>query len=155
MPGTPGHDQRHADQQAQAQAGEDELAQLCRMSRAGQRDHGAAFGWVFGCALGWAAAQMLNHLHPCACVQGFGAVQRRGVARLQPSEHLHVALQIVAAQRDRGKAQPICRALPHAALQPLALRSGQGDHRRGRRRGGVSNVTSADSPRGGGGWAPR
>ena len=80
---------------------------------------------------------MLNHLHPCACVQGFGAVQHHGVARLQPSEHLHIALQIVAAQRDRGKAQPVCRALPHAALQPLALHGGQGNHRRGRQGRGV------------------
>ncbi len=98
---------------------------------------------------------MLNHLHPCACVQGFGAVQHHGVARLQPSEHLHIALQIVAAQRDRGKAQPIS---PCAASTPrsspwrcTAARgiTGVGG------RGGVSNVTSANSPRGAGGWAPR
>ncbi len=109
----------------------------CAECRARPRDHGAAFGWEFGCALGWAAARCLTTCTRAPACRALALCSTTVSPACSPASTCTLPCRSLRPSVTGAKRSPICRALPHAALQPLALHGGQGNHRRGRQGRGV------------------
>jgi hypothetical protein len=101
-----GHRQRHADQQAQADAGEHELAPRMQDVAAGQADHG------------WRPASDSTTLMRLPALELLFAVHHDLVAGFQAFEHLHLAVQAALAQAHGDEMQLAALQAPDAALSP-------------------------------------